>query len=183
MQERNRGLRLLGAICAAALLWGSGCAVSHVRPSPELPATARWVVLPIQNRSETPLAGERVESMVRTLLQARGLAALGQYPAGSPDEQDLAAEIDDNVRLDRAIRWARAEGYSYGITGSVEEWRYKDGADAEPAVAVSLRIIELTSDRVLWAATAARTGWGRSSASGTALNVLETLVDGVRVSP
>ncbi|MNP78015.1 hypothetical protein D3C76_1755480 [compost metagenome] len=66
------------------------------------------------------------------------------------------------------------------LTGSVEEWQYKSGLDGEPAVGISLRVVEVSSGRVLWSKSGARAGWSRESLAGTAQQVIETLVSALR---
>ena len=67
------------------------------------------------------------------------------------------------------------------MTGSVEEWQYKNGLDGEPAVGISLQIVEPASGRVLWSNSGARAGWSRESLAGTAQKVLRKLVSDLRL--
>ena len=67
------------------------------------------------------------------------------------------------------------------VAGSVEEWQYKNGLDGEPAVGISLRVIEPATGRVLWSKSGARAGWSRESLAGSAQKVLNKLVGGLRV--
>ena len=82
----------------------------------------------------------------------------------------------------RALAWARSRGASYAVTGNVAEWRYKNGPDGEPAVGLTLQIIEIPSGAVLWSAAGSRSGWGRESVSGTAQKLLRDLLADVRVN-
>ena len=132
----------------------------------------RWIMLPVLNYSETPNAGEKAESIVGALLQVHGLHTLGHYP--SPEGEVL--ELNEQQRYEQALSWAKKEGFA-GVTGSVDEWRYKSGVEGEPAVGLSLRIVEIPSEKVLWSAVGARTGWGRDSVSGTAQRLIEDLLD------
>lgn len=161
----------------ACLTLAGGCVVSHTQRGAALDPGTRWVVLPVLNFSETPQAGERVEAIVGTILRARGVSDLRQPPAsvGDGTQSDLP-EIDERRRRDRAIEWARGQGFVYGVSGSVEEWRYRAGLDGEPAVGVTVEVIEIASGRVVWSATGARSGWGRESVSGTAQKLVTSLV-------
>ena len=85
--------------------------------------------------------------------------------------------LDDSKRLADAKQNAKDKGVSHALTGSVEEWRYKSGLDGEPAVGLSLRLVDLNSNEVLWSGSAARSGWSRSSLAGTAQKVLQELAD------
>lgn len=84
--------------------------------------------------------------------------------------------LDDRERFNQALSWAREQKLDYVVSGSVEEWQYKSGLDGEPAVGISLQIIEPATGRVLWSKSGARAGWSRESLAGTAQKVLRTLV-------
>ncbi|POA20273.1 penicillin-binding protein activator LpoB [Pseudomonas sp. FW300-N1A1] len=143
---------------------------------PNLPRQAQWGILPMVNYSQTPQAGERSEQILLSAISRHGLQPR-VYPVSTQGEQAL---MDDNERLAGAMDWARAEQLDYVIMGSVEEWQYKSGLDGEPAVGVSLRVMDVRSGRVLWSKSGARAGWSRESLAGTAQQVIEPLVDSLR---
>ncbi len=157
----------------------AGCAsVSEVQTAPSLPRDARWVLLPLENYSQTPQAGERAEAIARTLLAQRGLK-FADYP--QPAGNDGLPVLDEQRRYQQAYAWAKAQGFRYAVTGSVEEWHYKSGLDGEPAVGLSLRVIDVQSGATLWSASGAQTGWGYQSASGTAIKLMRGLLGGLRL--
>ncbi len=160
------------------LLLLTACSSQQVQDGVTLPRDARWALLPIVNLSEAPRAGERARRLVETALRARGVSPL---LAPAPHQKEALPLLDDRVRLDEALAWARRERIRYAVTGSVEEWRYKSGLDGEPAVGLSLRIIEIPSGRVVWAASGARTGWGYANLAGTAAKVIDGLLDALRL--
>jgi hypothetical protein len=164
----------LGVLCAA----GAGCVVHQTQASAPLDAGSRWVVLPVMNFAETPQAGERAEAILETLLRTHGVTDLDHYPA-LKDDSGLP-ELDERRRYEKALDWARGQGFSYGVTGTVEEWRYRSGLDGEPAVGLSVQVIDLASGRVVWSATGARSGWGRESVSGTAHKLTNALLGDLR---
>lgn len=162
------------AIVALALLGGCGATVTSVQASAPLRASARWVMLPMANYSEAPQAGERVEEMLETVLRKAGVDALAHYPPPKEDESHLV--MSDRQRYEEARTWAKTQPYDYGVTGSVEEWRYKSGLDGDPAVGLSVRVVDMRTDRVVWSASGTKTGGGGDNASGTALELLTTLL-------
>lgn len=162
-----------------AALACAGCVVQQIQPGPRLDAHARWVLLPVQNHGETPQAGERVEAILGTILRARGLSDLRDHAA--PKETSGLPELDEKRRYESALAQARSDGFDYGVTGSVEEWRYRSGLDGEPAVGVTVQAVDVKSGRVLWSASGARSGWGRDTLSGTAEKLLSQLVSTLRL--
>ena len=159
---------------ALALLTLAGCQMQNVQQGPKLDRSARWTLLPVLNNTEVPRAGERVESILGTLLRARGLDNLAAYAAPSDDAG--LPELDERRRYEAAMSRARKEGYTYGVGGSVEEWRYRNGVDGEPAVGVTVQVVELATGKVVWSASGSRSGWGREVLSGTAQQLLSSML-------
>jgi len=154
------------------------CSVIEYQSGPALDPDSNWVLLPIQNYAEAPQAGERVETMLETLLRSRGILNLKIYPTYSDDEK--LPELNERRRFEQAMKWAKGN-FSYAITGTVTEWRYKSGLDGEPAVGLNLQVIELGTGTVLWSASGAMTGWGRESLSGTSQKLLDSLLNNLRL--
>ncbi len=78
--------------------------------------------------------------------------------------------------MGKALEWARGERARYALTGAVQEWRYKVGVDGEPAVGISLQLIDVASGQVVWSATGGDSGCSRASLSGTAQKLLRRLL-------
>ena len=57
----------------------------------------------------------------------------------------------------------------------------RSGLDGEPAVGVSLQVLETSSGKLLWSRSGARAGWSRESLAGTAQTVLRDLVGNLRL--
>lgn len=159
----------------AVVLALAGCSVQDIHHSrAPLPRDGAWVILPWENRAEAPRAGERLEPVLKTLLLGRGVVDLTSCPPlgaleGLPD-------LDTAEEGRRAREWAIAQGFEYAVQGSVTEWRYKAGLDGEPAVGLTVTIVDLGSSRVVWSASGARAGWGRESLSGAAQKLLRKLI-------
>ena len=114
---------------ALTVLFVAGCSSFTSETSPNLPRNAQWGIVPMVNYSQTPQAGERSEQILLSVLSSHGLQPR-VYPASTEGEQAL---MDDNERLAGALDWAREQKLDYVVTGSVEEWQYKNGLDGEPA--------------------------------------------------
>ncbi|MCG7577266.1 MULTISPECIES: hypothetical protein [Halomonadaceae] len=155
-------------------LWLSGCAVTDVHRSDPVSRQASWALLPLANHSETPLAGHKAEASLMTLLQQRGIHSLRQAPR--PDAMDLLS-LPSDQDYQAALAWAQQQGVRYGVTGSVDEWQYKAGLDGEPAIGMSLRVVDVNSGDIVWSASGARTGWGFSTTSGVAQKLMADLLD------
>ena len=150
----------------------TGCSSFTRESGQTLPRNASWGVAPLVNYAQTPQAGERAEQILISILAEEGVRPL-MYPQAP--RQDLLLQ-DDRERQIQALDWARQQRLAYVITGSVEEWQYKNGLDGEPAVGVSLQVLEPATGRVVWSSSGARAGWSRESLAGAAQKVLRELV-------
>jgi TolB-like protein len=162
-----------------AAMWLAACSTtSSISSGSAMEAGAKWALLPLVNHTDTPQAALAAESLVEHQLRQRGLAQLTRYPATL--SRDTLFEPSERRVGDEARKWAREQGVRYGVQGAVEEWRYKVGIDGEPAVGVTLQVIDLNNnDQVVWSASSARSGWSREALSAVATKVMENLVAGL----
>lgn len=161
-------------LCGVLAFGPAGCAVMDHSQAPRLDRGAKWVMLPFGNHTETPQAGFRAEAITETVLRSLGVADLRQFPI--TPAPDLLVEPADPKAAEAALAWAKAQQARYAVTGSVDEWRYKVGVDGEPAVGVSLRLIDLQSNQVVWSAGGGRTGWSREAVSAVAQKLIKALL-------
>jgi polysaccharide biosynthesis protein PelC len=147
---------------------------SNAKP---LPASASWALLPMVNNTGEPQAGLRAESIAESLLRIRGITTIKHYPAEL--NPDSVFEPAQRKRTDEAVSWARKERSRYAITGTVDEWHYKVGVDGDPAVGLTLQVLDLQSGQVLWTAVGAQTGWGRQSLAIVAQDLLQDMIGNI----
>lgn len=161
-------------IVAGLLLLLGGCSTLDIGSPPALDANATWAVLPFANFTETPQAGLRAERIAESLLHSRLQGKVKRYPAKLNSE--TLFEPAERQASEAALEWARTEKVRYALTGSVEEWRYKVGIDGEPAVGISLQVVDVISGEVLWSATGAASGMSRQALSATAQKLIRRLL-------
>jgi polysaccharide biosynthesis protein PelC len=173
-------LHSLKLLCVLlTILWLSACTVVDAPKSVSFDSKQRWVLLPIQNQSSQPQAGEQVEAVLGAVLRTQGLTHFDVPP--NLDNDDTLPELDEQQRYKRALEWARKKGYTLGITGSVEEWHYKSGIEGEPAVALVIQVVDIANGQVVWNAVGARSGWGRESLSGTGQKLIRQLLASMQI--
>ena len=159
---------------ALAFLFSVGCSTIDHSPAPKIPSKEAWVVLPFANHTETPLAGHRAEAIAESLLRSNGINRLRRYPSAlSPENLFDSADRKQNELV---LEWARSTGARYALTGSVDEWRYKVGVDGEPAVGLTLSIVDLGSGETLWNAAGGQSGWSREALSAVAQQLMRRLL-------
>ena len=167
------------ALATVALMLLASCNSITSTPAVIADSGQRWALLPLENLSTTPLAGEKAATLLETQLRRRGVSTLQVYPDSEP--ATLAALLDGKARFRKANQWARSTGFRYAITGAVTEWHYKTGADKEPAVGLNLKLIDIPTGQVLWQATGSRIGWGFGNLSRTGNKVVADLVGQMKI--
>lgn len=175
--KRNHLLnwRQLATLLPLALL-ASACTTLEHSPGVALDRQASWAILPVTNQSDTPQAGLRLESLLESQLRSKGIQTLQRYPAEPSAE--LLLDPREIKAKEQAMQWAKDQGIRYGVTGAVNEWRYKTGVDGEPAVGFTLQIISVQDGKVLYSASGARTGWSREALSGVAQKLTNDMLNG-----
>lgn len=139
---------LLASTSLALLL--SGCAGMNLHTAKSLSAShdVAWAILPFVNNTETPMANARAAAMAAGVLQSDGLQLRGNLPISTRTEALLGG--DWKKEYASALRAARSDGARYALDGSVDEWDYRAGINAEPEVAMTLWVVDVASDRVIW---------------------------------
>ena len=152
----------------------SGCANTalHASRAPRLAHGAAIAVAPFANYTTTPGAGARAASMATSLLVTHGLAGVSAMVAHHHNRLPLGLEPNPATLL----RKARAMGARYVVEGAVQEWRYTIGLDGQPAVAVTMDVVDVQSGRVMWTATASRSGGPRESVGVLAEDTLNAMI-------
>ena len=153
--------------------------VSSVAPSARFEPGAKWALLPLVNQTDTPQAGLSAEAIAEHGLRLRGLRDIARYPVAL--SRDSLFEPSERRVAEEAQKWAREQGIRYGLTGVVEEWRYKVGIDGEPAVGVTLQVLDLNTGQIVWSASGAKSGWSREALSGVAHKLMYQLLDTIPV--
>ena len=156
-----------------SLLTGCASSIQSTVKHETLDRQARWAILPIANNTDTPQAGLSAEAMAEHQLRSRGVVSLQRDPSAL--SRDSLFEPTERKVTEEAIQWAKGQGMRFAVLGSVEEWRYKVGIDGEPAVGVTLQVMDLSTDRVVWSASGAKSGWSRQALAAVAQALLTDL--------
>ena len=175
MMSNTKILHTLKVAASALVLCAlAACSTVDRGRAPPLQANADWTVLPFANHTETPMAGNRAESVAEALLHARGVGKVKRYT--STAQQEALFDAGDTKRQEQALAWAREQGVRYALAGTVDEWRYKVGVDGEPAAGITLQIIDVQSGDILWSGAGGKSGWSREALSAVAQKLIRELL-------
>jgi polysaccharide biosynthesis protein PelC len=160
--------------CITFAIGLAGCAGIHHGDSPSMSCGDKWIVLPFQNYSESPQAGQAAARLVENALRSRGMKELYFYPSSLEDS--LVEFSLSHGQYEKTLDWARWQNGIYGVTGSVTEWRYKGGNEGEPAVGLTISVVDIKTGKTIWSAAGARTGWSSDALSGTGMKLVGKLI-------
>ncbi len=165
MQKLLLGMVFLISLCLAA------CSIVTTSPKIPIEPYAEWGVVPFVNNTETPQGGARATSMVSGLLRA---TRHGQLKVMQPSASLKKMLTDPNqVLTNRQVRaWASRNNVRYIITGSVNEWHYKVGLDGEPVVSITIRLVDVATNHVLWNSVGSKIGGSRSGLTNVAQELM-----------
>jgi TolB-like protein len=152
--------------------------INHSRPI-YLPCYDKIAIFPFTNMTETPQADERAAVIVASLIRNKGGMRVVSYPRreGNPS---LIPGVRKPIEQSRLLAWARQQHARYAINGSVTEWNYKVGLDGEPAIGLTLEVIDVNSGHVIWSAVGSKSGGSRTALSDVAIELTERMLWTVR---
>jgi len=174
-----RAIALLPWLLLGGCTGEQGVARDWVHSPAAVRADLTVAVLPFENLSAYPNAGQVVAELLSTELYARGLFRV--LEASELRGRLAARKLDpDTIARTAAAEVAAALGVDAVLTGSVSEFGYQHGLKEEPTVGINLRLITLDDADVVWAASHADAGRGllhRDSLAATAQRVVIEMVD------
>lgn len=175
--------RFIFLCLAVALSLLAACSTlieSTANPVP-LDAQATWAVLPVANHTDTPQAGLTAEDLIEHQLHKHGIGKLLRYPAAL--SRDSLFEPTERKVVEEAQQWARQQGVRFAVLGSVQEWRYKVGIDGEPAAGMTIQVLDLSTQQVVWSASSAMSGWSRQALSAVGQALVTQMLAGLPLQP
>lgn len=196
----GKGARGYAALLAAGLLL-AGCSFGRInsrdfaQPGGALPAGSTVAVLPFENLTNHPNAGQIAADIVSTeLYGVEGLRTVeagrvrSRLSAGKPaaDAASAGAAPADG-QPDAAPLDAQAAGRTLGVdavlAGSVSEYGYQHGLREEPVVGLNARLVRVSDGAVLWTSSQSEAGRGyfsRDSVNNVAQRVATRMIDSLR---
>lgn len=173
--------------CCLPLFFGVGCTELSVRTGAAITQRTGWVLLPMQNFSDSRRAGERAESLLTALLRTEKGVDLKPYPIAAEKtkregtDSEEVDEVDERLRYEKALAWAQQDKHRYAIGGTVEEWGYRSGTDGEPAVSMTVRVLDLQTGQVVFSASGATAPFAYGPVGGAAQKLLKQLLGPLRI--
>lgn len=140
---------------AIAALWVMGCGtVVHHGGTPHLHSGDVKIFLPqFANATDDDFAGRALTEITATALLEKGIPVVQKENALQASRADEAAGKEGTY-----VEAAKIVGATHLLLGTVHEYRYKTDLDGDPAVGISLRLVDAESGETLWQGSSAKVG-------------------------
>ncbi len=163
----HRGLKVLAAVAAGALLAAAGCShavTQYIHPNADLAALKSVAVLPFQNLSNERTSADKVQKIFISELLATG--AFNVVEPGLVSKTLKAERIESTeslgpVELKRLGEELKADAVFLGTVVDYAENR--TGTTPTPDVTIQLRLVECASGATVWSASRSRSGASASA--------------------
>ncbi len=155
-------------LLVTTFLWTGCSTVTNYSKLKQIPSDGKITVLPFKNNTNTPQAGEKAKNIMEGVLVSKN-HSVKFYPSNQRNifknsQNALACDINSvNTR--------------YYISGSINEWRYKTGIEAEPAVAINFNVVDKLNNNIVYSAVGAKNGWGQESIGSVAQKLILELTN------
>jgi len=157
--------KLLFFIVAILIL--TGCAKKEISIEPNSKFPKQVKIIPFANLTQNPLAGYKVASIANGVIKEYNISvtnSLFTYP-----EKDYSLKEIQNI--------LNQYNNGYIVTGFVNEYKYKAGIDANPAVSVTLKIYDAKNKKYIFTSTVSEVGTTYDSLGVITQNCLKDLMD------
>ncbi len=173
MLEKKIGVRahLLGLLAIFIL---SSCASdrgmesSMVQGRTDAPDAPQVAVLPFENLSDYPNAGQILTRLVGAELYRQGVYRVREVAELPREPRGAQHGRGESSAVELARQLADRLGTHAVLLGSVTEFRYQHGLHEEPTVGLSVRLVRACDGEVVWASS--RSDGGRGFLNRDSLN-------------
>jgi hypothetical protein len=171
---RSVRLVLLALICAVGFAIISGCATRVVDgDSVALDSSekVRLLMPPFFNATNDDHAGRALSELTGSALVDRGI------PLYQTEELLLSTQGETAAGPDgRYQELANTVGATHLLIGTVHEYRYKTDLDGDPAVGITIRIVDARDGRTVWQGSSSNIGYAFASVTSASQRAVRRLV-------
>src|SRR5688572_10801467 len=164
-------------LCLALLLSGCTTVVHHGGQRTGTIPVMRLLLPPFVNATDDQHAGRALTELTGSALVEAGV------PLFQTEESLLKSAADQAQGPDgRYAELARTVSATHLLIGTVHEYRYKTDLDGDPAVGITLRLVDAASGETLWQGTSGNVGYAFASLTSTSQKAVRSLVQQLPVS-
>ncbi len=157
--------------CLLLLTAGCTTVVTHGTQAGPVIHVTRLLLPPFVNATDDEHASRALTEIAGSALVEAGL------PLFQTEETLIKSAADKAQGADgRYAELARSVGASHLLIGTVHEYRYKTDLDGDPAVGVTLRLVDAATGQTLWQGTSGNVGYAFASVTSAGQKAVRALV-------
>jgi len=165
-------LVLITALAASLAVTGCRSTLQHGGVPRVDPAQVKILLPAFSNATDDEHAGRALTEITASVLLKEGLPLVQKEPVLVKTRGEKAPGLDGLY-----TEAAKQIGATHLLIGTVHEYRYKTDLDGDPAVGVSLRLIDAQTGETLWQGSSSKVKVFFASLTGTAQAAVERLVE------
>jgi len=130
----------------------------------------RMVMPPFLNATDNEHAGQALTQLTGSILLEYGIPLY--------QTEEIFSKTADETAPKQEVRYlqiARDNKATYLLIGTVHEYRYKSDLSANPAVGITLRLVNVADGRTVWQGSTSKVGHAYSSLTATAQKAVRDL--------
>ena len=131
---------------------------------------------PFLNATDNEHAGQALTQLTGSILLEYGIPLY--------QTEEILSKTADETAPKQEVRYlqiAQDNKATYLLIGTVHEYRYKSDLSANPAVGITLRLVNVADGRTLWQGSSSKVGHAYSSLTATAQKAVRDLVSKIPV--
>lgn len=169
MKTLHNSLLILGA---TLLLAACGTMTYDGGSAVDLPRDDTVILLPpFENATNDEFAGVALKEITASALMAKGVQLYQ-----TEDVMNRLGMPEAPAPLGNYEAMAAETGAQYVLLGTVHEYRYKTDLDGDPAVGLTLRLVDVADGRTVWQGTGSNVGFVNASVTSAGQKVAQDLV-------
>jgi hypothetical protein len=167
-------MKITWTIALACLVALTGCTHSQYQGGTRKvnESQVRICLPPYFNATDDDHAARALTEITASALMNKGIPLVQTEPALAKIRQDNAAGADGLF-----LEAAKSLGATHLLIGTVHEYRYKTDLDGDPAVGITLRLVDAKEGNTLWQGSSAKVGVCFASLSSAAQYAVKRLVN------
>lgn len=163
-------MKRLLALCLIAFTAGCATVVTNGGNTGTI-RVERLLLPPFTNATDDEHASRALTEMTGSALVEAGL------PLFQTEESLIRSAADKAQGPDgRYAELARTVGATHLLIGTVHEYRYKTDLDGDPAVGITLRLIDASTGQTLWQGSSGNVGYAFASVTSASQKAVRALM-------
>lgn len=177
-------MRVFLVVCLGVFFFAGCSAVTkNVSSAVKLESSKSCVVMPFINDTNHYGADDAVAAIVETELHKKNICVLTEQSETAQKLKALGVAKDRLFEKNYAADLAVKLGVDYAFIGRVTEYGYQYGLREDPAVGVSIKLIDANASKVVWAADEGRVKRSyllRDSLAATAIECVQSVLSDIK---